>query len=211
MARGKKALPKKIRNPVMVGRRTAVGELPRYYELDPMRFQELCRDLWLAENEFEDVEVYGTKGQSQRGIDVLATRKDGQGLATGQCKCVVPTSFDAGLITDSIDEFLKYKQFWMEQGAKKFVLFVASNASLKQIQDEKLKQTRRLKQAGFKFELWSAAKITNKLRPHPGIVRTYLGEHWVAILCGTGMSGLSGYASDVMGGLFRAQFETLAS
>ena len=99
----------------------------------------------------------------------------------------------------------------MRQGAKKFALFVASSATPRQIQDEKLAQMKRLKRAGFKFELWSAAKITNKLRPHPGIVRTYLGEHWVAILCGTGMSGLSGYASDVMGGLFQAQFETLAS
>jgi hypothetical protein len=76
-----------------VSPRTAAGELPRYYELDPLRFQELCRDLWQAQQEFEDVEVYGMSGQSQRGIDVLATRKDGKGLATGQCKRVVPSSF----------------------------------------------------------------------------------------------------------------------
>jgi hypothetical protein len=167
-----------------VSSRTAAGELPSYFELDPLRFQELCRDLWQMEKEFEDVEIYGTKGQSQRGIDVLATRKDGKGLATGQCKCVVPSSFNAGLIINSVDEFLKHKLFWLKQGAKTFALFVASNASPRQIQDEKLKQTRRLKQAGFKFELWSAAKITNKLRPHPGIVRTYLDEHWVPLRSG---------------------------
>jgi hypothetical protein len=194
-----------------VSPRTAVGELPRYYELDPLRFQELCRDLWLAENEFEDVEVYGTSGQSQRGIDVLATRKDGRGLATGQCKCVVPSSFNAKLIRDSVDEFLLYKVYWLEQDAKKFVLFVASSATPRKILDEKLAQTKKLKREGFKFELWSAAKITSKLRQHPGLVRTYLGNHWVAILSGTGISGLSGHASDVMGGLFLAQFETLAS
>jgi tetratricopeptide (TPR) repeat protein len=194
-----------------VSPRTAAGELPRFYELDPLRFQELCRDLWQMEKEFEDVEVYGTSGQSQRGIDVLATRKDGKGLATGQCKRIVPSSFTAKLITDSVDEFLLNKPFWTKQGAKKFALFVASSATPRQIQDEKLAQIKRLKREGFKFELWSAAKITNKLRPHPGIVRTYLGEHWVAILCGTGMSGLSGYASEVMGGLFQAQFDTLAS
>lgn len=174
-----------------VSPRTAVGELPRYYELDPLRFQELCRDLWLAENEFEDVEVYGTSGQSQRGIDVLATRKDGTGLATGQCKCVVPNSFNAKLIRDSVDEFLLYKVYWLEQDAKKFVLFVASSATPRKILDEKLAQTKKLKREGFKFELWSAAKITSKLRQHPGLVRTYLGDHWVAILCGTGISGLT--------------------
>lgn len=131
MARSNKALPKKTGNTGMVGARTAAGELPRYFELDPLRFQELCRDLWQMEKVYEDVDVYGTKGQSQRGIDILATRKDGKGLATGQCKCVVPSSFNAGLITDSIDEFLKHKQFWLkQQGAKKFALFVASNASL---------------------------------------------------------------------------------
>jgi hypothetical protein len=121
------------------------------------------------EKEFEGVDVYGTDGQSQRGIDLLATREDGNRLATGQCKCVVPDSFNARLIADAVDEFLKHKKFWLNQGASKFVLFVASNASPRQIQDGKLKQTRRLKRAGFKFELWSAAKITNKLRPHPGI------------------------------------------
>jgi hypothetical protein len=143
-----------------VSPRTAAGELPRYFELDPLRFQELCRDLWQMEKELEDVDVYGTEGQSQRGIDVLATRKDGKGIATGQCKCIVPESFKAKLITEAVDEFLKYKEFWLGEGASKFALFVASNAALRQIQDEKLKQRRRLKLAGLKFELWSAAKIT---------------------------------------------------
>jgi len=211
MARPKNARSKNIGNADTISTRTAAGELPRYYELDPLRFQELCRDLWLAGNEFEDVEVYGTSGQSQRGIDVLATRKDGKGLATGQCKRVVPNSFNAKLIQDSVKEFLEYKSFWLEQGAKKFALFVASSATPRKILDEKLAQTKKLKLEGFKFELWSAAKITSRLRLHPGLVRTYLGDHWVAILCGTGMSGLSGQASNVMSGLFRAQIETLAS
>jgi hypothetical protein len=193
-----------------VSPRTAAGELPRYFELDPLRFQELCRDLWQMEKEFEDVDVYGTEGQSQRGIDVLATRKDGKGLATGQCKCVVPASFKAKLITEAVDEFLKYKEFWLAEGASKFAIFVASDAAPRQIQDEKLKQRRRLKLAGFKFELWSAAKITNKLRPHPGIVRTYLDEHWVQIICGTGISGLSESSSGGISGLFQVQLETLA-
>jgi hypothetical protein len=50
--------------------------ITRYFELDPLRFQVLCRDLWQMEKEFKDVDVYGTEGQSQRGIDVPATRRD---------------------------------------------------------------------------------------------------------------------------------------
>jgi hypothetical protein len=52
---------------------TAPGELPRFVELDPLRFQGLCRDLYQLEGEFATAEVFGTPGQLQRGVDVVAT------------------------------------------------------------------------------------------------------------------------------------------
>lgn len=62
--------------------RTAAGELPRLFELDPLRFQEMCRDLLQAEPQFVAVEVYGTPGQLQRGIDIhLASQQLGRPLS----------------------------------------------------------------------------------------------------------------------------------
>jgi len=195
---------------VSLSPRTAAGESPRYYELDPIRFQDLCRDVWQEEPEFDEVEVYGTPGQAQLGIDLLATGKDGKGRAAGQCKCVHPDSFDAKLIEDAVSEFLKYKKHWSTRGVRKFVLFAASSPSRTKIQEKKLTQTARLAKAGFKFELWAATRITWKLRPHPAIVRTYLDEHWVTFICGRGIGGLP-RSSSVIDGFLQLQVETLAS
>ncbi|HYN10553.1 MAG TPA: hypothetical protein VES67_24420, partial [Vicinamibacterales bacterium] len=51
---------------------TALGELPAFHEMDALRFQELCRDLYQCESEFSTAAVYGTPGQKQRGVDVIA-------------------------------------------------------------------------------------------------------------------------------------------
>lgn len=108
-----------------VSPRTAPGKSPDYHDLDPLQFQDLCRDVWQEEPEFDDVEVYGTQGQAQLGIDLLAIGKDHKPLAAGQCKRVHPDSFDAKLIKDAVTEFLKNRKHWSTRGVRKFVLFAA--------------------------------------------------------------------------------------
>jgi hypothetical protein len=195
---------------VSVSPRSAAGKSPNYFELDPLQFQELCRDVWQEEPEFEEVEVYGTPGQTQLGIDLLAIGKDGKARAVGQCKRVQPDSLNEKLIKDAVTEFLKYKKHWFIRGVRKFVLFVAPSASRTQMQEERLTQTARLKKAGFKFELWAAARITKKLRPHHAIVRFHFDEHWVTFICGRGIIGLPS-SSGVVNGLLQVQIETLAT
>jgi tetratricopeptide (TPR) repeat protein len=189
--------------------RTAAGELPRLFELDPLRFQEMCRDLLQVEAGFVTVEVYGTPGQLQRGIDTLADMAGAKGSSVGQCKCVEPASFDAALIREAVSEFLKYKKYWKPRGVKKFILFVASDASSTKVLEMNRRQKKRLAKAGFSYELWSAAKITHKLRSQPGITRSYLEEPWATILCGTGINGLSS-GSYLISSLLQSQLETLA-
>jgi tetratricopeptide (TPR) repeat protein len=195
---------------MMVSIPTAPGELPRLYELDPLRFQEMCRDLYQVEVEFATAEVFGVSGQGQRGIDILAIRRDGAGTGVGQCKCVEPISFTPALIKSAADEFSKYEEYWRNCNARRYVLFVASDATHTKIQEEYLRQIDHFRNIGIQFELWSAAVITNKLRSQPGITRTYLGEAWEKILCGTGITGFP-RESPVINDILRVQLETLAA
>ena len=119
---------------------TAAGELPRLYELDPLRFQEMCRDLYQAEEGFATAEVFGVSGQAQRGIDILARRKGSGTTGVGQCKCIDPSSFTAALIKGAAGEFFKHLDYWRKCGTDRFILFVASDATPTKIQEEMLIQ-----------------------------------------------------------------------
>lgn len=47
---------------------------PPFHQLDAMPFQELSRDVLELEPGIATCEIYGVPGQSQRGIDLIATR-----------------------------------------------------------------------------------------------------------------------------------------
>lgn len=188
---------------------TARGELPAFHEMDPLRFQELCRDLYACESEFSNAAVYGTPGQKQRGIDVVAYPRSGVGLGVGQCKCVETTRLDEELISDASDEFFQELDYWRPRGVKRFVLCVAPEGSRTQIQEAVIKQRERFAAEGIDYELWDAATIAQKMRTQLGITRTYIGEHWAEILCGTPMPSLASSGRAVES-VLAAQVETLA-
>lgn len=160
------------------------GETPPFHKLNEYVFQELCRDLLDAEPDITICEVYGVRGQSQDGIDLLAHRTAGDGIEVGQCKCC--EDFPPREIRKASDEFLAHWNRWSKENVKRFVLFVASDLDTRQRQDEILKQRSRFADFGITYEAWSAAKIRNKLRPHLDIVSTYCqpADHWTRVICG---------------------------
>jgi len=167
------------------------GETPPFHELSEYVFQELCRDLFDTEPSISTCEIYGKRGQSQDGIDLLAHRREGHGIEVGQCKCYA--EFTPAQIRRASDEFFDYFSRWSTENVKRFILFVACNLSRRQLQDEIIEQKRRFGAGGIDFEPWSAATIRNKLRPHPGIVATYCKpqNHWVRVICGETIAELS--------------------
>src|SRR5688572_107765 len=60
---------------------------PPFHELDEYTFQNLCCDLHARQPAIATCDVYGTRGQRQRGIDLLAHRHGSMGKKVGQCKC----------------------------------------------------------------------------------------------------------------------------
>ena len=168
---------------------TARGELPRLYELDPLRFQGLCRDLCQLESDCATADVFGTPGQLQRGVDVLAIHRGGDETTVGQCKRIRPDALRPTLLKQASKEFLRHRVYWQERGIRRFILFVAPDISRTQIQEEVLQQRAAFKALGIEYEVWGEATIVSKLRTQPGITTTYLGRAWRDTLCGTAISG----------------------
>lgn len=165
-----------------VPRRTAVGEKPRYSELEPLTFQNLCKDILQADPKYRNVQVFGVPGQAQRGIDILAEQIAPSGLIVGQCKRY--QALADSQVSGAVKEFLRHKAYWKTEGVDTFVLFVSCDATNAKVQAEFLRQRRRLRKLGIVFELWSDSTLTALLRSHPGIVSEYLGHDWPSILCG---------------------------
>lgn len=162
-----------------------LGKTPPFYDLDPVRgFQELCRDLFDRQPGISTCEIYGTPGQTQDGIDLLARREDGDGVEVGQCKCY--QRFPPAEIRKASAEFLKHhRDVWASQKVRRFILFVACELNSTKQQEEITKQTRDFAELGIRYEAWSAPKIRNALGPHRDIVTRYIPDrYWVRDICG---------------------------
>ena len=160
------------------------GESPPFHGLDPYTFQELCRDIFDAEPSVATCEIYGKRGESQDGIDLLVHRNNADGIEVGQCKCY--EDFPPREIRKASDEFFNHWDRWKQEDVRRFILFVASDLITRPRQDEIIKQTKRYGDYGIRYEVWSAAKMRNKLRSHPGIVGNYLHppDYWKEMICG---------------------------
>src|SRR5664280_185324 len=100
---------------------------PNFHELDWRNFQRLCNELLSHEPDTMSDE-YGTPGQRQHGIDLLATVKP-TGLAVGQCKC--EHSFSVKKIRQASDEFFRHWDHWKDKGVLRFILFAVSYTHLR--------------------------------------------------------------------------------
>ncbi len=162
------------------------GDTPQLHRLPGLKFQALCRDVLENEPDITQCDVYGINGQAQRGIDLLAHRKDGA-FDVAQCKC--ERDFPPYKIRAASDEFLKHWDHWRSLGVRRFIVLVASDVSRADRQDEIVSQKRRfLNEYGIVYELWPDTRIVNKLRPHPGIVSQHLWGGWAEIICGPNAS-----------------------
>lgn len=135
-----------------------VGQPPPFHRLDEYAFQGLCRDLFDAEESVETCEEYGTRGQKQYGIDLLAHRADGDGLELGQCKRYA--SFTPEQIVAVGQEFFKnygHGKRWRPGTVKRFILFVTSDLSSTDHQETISDEKDRFKASGIRYEAWPSA------------------------------------------------------
>lgn len=163
------------------------GDIPPFHQLDEYTFESLCRDLLDAEESVETCDEYGTRGQRQHGVDLLAHRVDECGIELGQCKRYA--SCTSRKIVEVREKFVEHYgdgKRWQPGTVKRFILFITCDLSSTDLQNTISDEREKFKHFGIRYEVWGPAKIRNKLRPHPSIVSTYLTnpEYWVKDICG---------------------------
>jgi len=142
----------------------------------------MCGELLSHEAGVEKADEFGTQGQGQRGVDLLASIPP-KHVAVGQCKC--EAKFSVKKIQKASQEFFKHWSYWKDKGVHRFILFIACDASRAELQEEELRQKKRFREKGIAYAIWGAATLRTKLRPHRAIARTYIdAEEIVDDICG---------------------------
>jgi hypothetical protein len=141
-------------------------------------FERLCLRLERVDAELETCRVYGTRGQSQEGIDVYSVER-----ATGkhrvlQCKRV--ERFGPSKLSAAVDLFLEGT--WAST-AMCFTLCTTLRLESTQIVTEIENQRSRLRDAGIRFQVWDAAELDVLLKGQAEIVDDFFGRDWARLFC----------------------------
>ncbi len=160
---------------------------PRFAEeMSDEDFEALSCDIFGKEDGIRSSELYGRSGQRQRGIDILACRRESDELEAGQCKRVAV--FTVGILRDAITEFLKAWDHWNRRRIKRFVIFVACSLRDTHLQEAIVSETERLAELGVVLEVWGDTRLVEKLRPWPELVERHCGIEWVKRMCGAAIA-----------------------
>ena len=141
-------------------------------------FERLILRIIRKEGEIEDCFLYGKRGQSQEGIDILSVNREQNNLRICyQCKKV--ENFNPSDIRTTVDKFLCGK--WANK-AYLFVLCIAIPLETTQQQDELDTQRKRLAEKGIKFSVWDgtpSSALNERLKKAPDLVDDFFGRTWM--------------------------------
>ena len=153
---------------------------PPLWQLGEYHFEDFCRELWASEG--VDCQGYGTRGQTQYGIDLI-TRGDPPGASSvGQCKAGVVS---ASLVEGAVDAFIKHLSGkWKSEDIRVFRLYTAHSCKDTKVQDEISTQHARLKEQGVELQVYDNGRIVHRARKQVPLVGQYCGGAWVDSICG---------------------------
>ena len=159
--------------------------------MDSTQFEEFC--LALGRKVFSDVDdgdLFEKKGVAQFGCDFYLNLKNGNKIV-GSCKAhEKPAKKD---IVGAAEEFISFwESKWKNENVEKYVLCLAANAR-SQIRQKHIKTVKaKIQNLGIACEVWSQKSLIEFSRPHTGIVRHFLSDVWVGVLCDTQLPDISG-------------------
>jgi len=141
-------------------------------------FERLCLRLERVDAEIESCRMYGTRGQSQEGIDVYSVERSSGKHRVLQCKRV--EQFGPSKLRDSVDLFLEGS--WVST-AVCFTLCATLSLDSTQIVTEIETQRDRLRTLGIRFRIWDAAELDVLLKSQAEIVDDFFGRVWAQHFC----------------------------
>lgn len=148
-----------------------------FLDLGWQDFERLVLRLVRRQENIKDCALYGTPGQAQEGIDILAVGANSEEVTCYQCKNVV--EFGARDVRNAVVTFLEGK--WAEE-ASTFVLCVASSLDSTQLQDEIFKLRQKLELQDITLVIWdgsAAGGLSELLKTLPELVDDFFGRGWV--------------------------------
>lgn len=162
--------------------------MPPFYQLLDYTFQDLCRDLFHQETKAISTTHFGVRGDPQLGVDIVSNLPNGRDIDVAQCKAY--KSYPPAKIKEACKDFIKHKKHWKKRRAKRFVLIVGCAVESRGQLDEIEAQKKYLRRHGFEFDLWAAANLRDKLKPHIEIVNRYCfpSAYWLNDICGPAVS-----------------------
>jgi len=149
-------------------------ELPTH-ELHPEDFEKLVRAIAVELDGARLAYRYGVRGQDQEGLDVIAFMEDKSTSAYQVKRMQVFTKADL----DSIVEL--YRDGQRPFSPKRFVIAVACLVEHRKILDA---LDRWQHAVDFDLELWDRAVLSDRVRPHRGLVARFFGEQTAGLICG---------------------------
>jgi tetratricopeptide (TPR) repeat protein len=186
---------------------------PQFHRLGEYPFQELCHDIFEVQEGIATCEIYGTRGQAQKGIDLLASCNDGEATEVGQCKA--EKSFSVSKIINASDEFFEHWEFWKDWNIRRFILFVGCPLDDPKEQNEVKKQRARFRKVGIKYEAWGARTLVTRLSPHRTIAERHISSREIVDnICGRSLESQSkapAAGMDLALSLFGSQIEVFST
>lgn len=183
---------------------------PPFWQMGEYAFQDFCRAAWLAEN--IECHHWGTRGQSQQGVDLRTYGQPAGGGSVGQCKCY--QKLKPSELRTAADDFWVHLKFWQSENIKVFRLYVACSCADAKVQKEYAKQKSRFNAEHIDLQLYDNGRLVHCVRGLPPVVARYCTDNWVPILCGGGAlelnrgAVLSAAIGLSKGGAIYAQWET---
>ena len=151
---------------------TNLQELP-IEKLSWEDFEKLCLAIVQLDFKISDCEIYGTKGQTQHGIDIFAKQTNSK-YSTYQCKRYQEYSLTN--LKDAIKHFENHK---FKNTSEKFVICTSCEWNKAQLQDLFEKEKTRFEKANIILEKWDKIQLSKKLKKQPQIVFDFFGLAWV--------------------------------
>ena len=160
-------------------------------ELTWENFERLILRMVRRDASISECWVYGTKGQEQHGLDILAARDETPtDFSCYQCKKV--KKFTAGKIEEAVDTFLKGK--WVNK-TKCFILCTSLALDETKQVDAISSQYSLLAAEGIEFVVWDGSdggKLSEQLKNYPELVDDFFHREWVRRFNGSEAADLLG-------------------
>jgi small neutral amino acid transporter SnatA (MarC family) len=157
---------------------TAVQLLP-FALLRWENFERLCLSLAREEGSPEHVQLFGTRGQAQAGIDIYSRLSDGA-YAVYQCKQY--PALTAADIQAAVAEFLQGE--WADK-AVRYVLCTSGGVARTQLarQIEYAADCFAERPNPIAFGVWDSETLSAVLKDRPEIVQDFFGTAWLERFC----------------------------